>query len=83
MPEEGLVKCRNDSGNKPEVRLTAKGWDRYEALKTLRTESRVAFMAMPFKNGLLDDVFVCFKQAVADTGFELRRVIDNQKAGSH
>jgi hypothetical protein len=81
LPDEGLANFRNDSGNKPEVRLSAKRWDRYEALKTLRTESRIAFMAMPFGITLLDRVYDCFKQAVADTGFELRRVIDNQKAG--
>jgi hypothetical protein len=79
---EELVHFRNDSGNKPEVRITPKGWDRYEALRRSVIESHLAFMAMPFNNATLDRVFKeCFKPAVAATGFELRLVIDQQKAG--
>jgi len=79
---EDLVHFRNDSGNKPEVRITSKGWDRYEELRRSEIESRIAFMAMPFGNATLDRVFEeCFKPAVVRTGFELRRIIDQQKAG--
>jgi hypothetical protein len=79
---EELVYFRNDAGNKPEVRITAKGWDRYEELRRSVVESRISFMAMPFNNAKLDRVFEeCFKPAVAATGFELRRIIDQQRAG--
>jgi hypothetical protein len=82
LVRDGLSQFRNDSGNKPEVRVTKKGWDRYEELRHSVVESRIAFMAMPFNNETLDRVFEeCFKPAVAATGFELRRIIDQQKAG--
>jgi hypothetical protein len=51
---EELIHFRNDSGNKPEVRITPKGWDRYEELRRSVIESRIAFMAMPFNNATLD-----------------------------
>jgi hypothetical protein len=39
-------------------------------------------MAMPFRNSQLDQVFKeCFKPAVYDTGFELRRLDEGQPAG--
>jgi hypothetical protein len=79
---EDLIFFRNDSGSKPEVRITAKGWDRYEELRRSVIESRIAFMAMPFNDATLERVFEeCFKPAVAATGFELRRIIDQQTAG--
>jgi hypothetical protein len=42
----------------------------------------VAFMAMPFNNRLLDQVFEqCFQPAVEGAGFRLYRIIDNLGAG--
>lgn len=80
-PSEGLVEAKATS-TAQFVSLTPKGWDRYEELKRSTVESRLAFMAMPFNDKTLDRVFEkCFKPAVAATGFELRRVIDGQKAG--
>ena len=64
-----------------QVGLTLEGWDRYEELRRSDKRSRLAFMAMPFNNQLVNNVFEHFRQAVADTGFELRRVIDEQGAG--
>ena len=50
------------------------GWERYEALKKARIESRNAFMAMKFGDSELDEmVDKCFRRAVRRTGFELRR----------
>ena len=55
---------------------------RHGELKREPIDSRAAFMAMPFNNATLDRVFEeCFKPAVAATGFDLRRIIDQQKAG--
>jgi hypothetical protein len=63
-------------------RLTFKGWDRFAELSAAQTEIPTAFMAMPFNNPLLDEVFEsCFKPATKLAGFELRRNIDNQSAG--
>jgi hypothetical protein len=60
--------------------LTARGWERVEELKHAHIASKYAFFARQFKNPDLDAVYErCLKQAVADTGFELRTV--PQKAG--
>lgn len=60
--------------------LTASGWERVEELKRAHISSRYAFFARRFKNDDLDTLYEkCLKQAVAETGFELRIV--TQKAG--
>lgn len=62
--------------------LTPSGWDRYEELKRKPSEAHLAFMAMPFKDSKLDKVFEsCFKPAVKQTGFDLRRVDSAPRAG--
>jgi hypothetical protein len=63
------------------IGLTLEGWSRYEELKRTEIESRIAFMAMPFGDAKLDKVFADFRNAVSETGFELRRIIDTPPAG--
>ncbi len=62
--------------------FTLSGWDKYAELKRAQNESRTAFMAMKFGdkelNHVVDD---CFRPAVQRTGFELRVLTDNQRAG--
>jgi hypothetical protein len=69
-------------GGKARLMLSMKGWEKYEALKKERVESRIAFMAMKFGdaavNGAVDN---CFKPAVRRTGFDLRMLTDHQRAG--
>ena len=58
------------------------GWQRYAELKKHRIDSRIAFMAMKFDEPVLSAVVKdCFKPAVAQAGFELRLLTDQQKAG--
>jgi hypothetical protein len=65
-----------------ETSLTMRGWEKYAALKKLRSESKTAFVAMKFGDKVLDSVVEkCFKPAVVRTGFELRKLTDNQPAG--
>jgi hypothetical protein len=60
--------------------LTASGWERIEELKSAHISSRYAFFARKFANDELDALYEnCLRQAVADTGFELRTI--TQKAG--
>ena len=55
--------------------LTFEGWERYHDLQRATTDSRIAFMAMPFGNDVLDRMYRdCFKPAVDATGFDLRRI---------
>jgi hypothetical protein len=64
------------------LQLTTKGWDEYEKLKRINSESRTAFIAMKFGDELLDRVVqTCFKPAVTLAGFELRKLTDEQPAG--
>jgi hypothetical protein len=64
------------------LRLTMKGWERFDALSRAVVESQSAFMAMKFGDTELDGVFeACFKNAVRAAGYELRRLTDGQPAG--
>ncbi len=64
------------------ILLTMAGWEKYEALRKQRIESRTAFMALKFNEPLLDRaVKECFRPAVERTGFELRILTDQQGAG--
>jgi hypothetical protein len=64
-----------------QIGLSLEGWDRYEQLRRSDQQSRLAFMAMPFIEPDLSVLLEIFQKAVADTGFDLERVIDNQGAG--
>lgn len=64
------------------VTLTFKGWEYYEKLKLGGTSYRKAFMAMKFGDVELDKIVEdTFKQCVEETGFKLRRLNDEPKAG--
>jgi hypothetical protein len=55
------------------VKLTPQGWDRVAELKRAHISSRYAFFARQFKNDDLDRLFDGhLRQAVLDTGYELR-----------
>jgi hypothetical protein len=63
--------------------LTFSGWDRYDELQRTHSEGSLAFMAMPFNDALLDHAFAsCFRPAVAQCGFTLRRIDERSPAGS-
>ena len=72
---------------KPAVRdrgfhLTFDGWMKFEELKRKVSHSRVAFMAMDFKNKTLDKIYKeHFKPAVQATGFNLQSLKENTPAG--
>jgi hypothetical protein len=70
------------AGSKVGIMLTMSGWERYEALKKQRLESRTAFMALKFGEPALNRVVEeCVRPAVLRTGFELRVLTDQQAAG--
>ena len=65
----------------PRVTLSFKGWSLYEQLRRAPS-GRKAFIAMPFGEAALDVVVNDhFRPAVAETGFLLRRLDDEQPAG--
>lgn len=64
------------------IHLTLEGWQRYEELKRGATHSQTAFMAMQFGKERLDGVLAkCFRPAVEETGFKLKRVDEEPRAG--
>lgn len=80
--EEGLIRGKRNTAKLP-VTLSFKGWKRYELIKRGDLDSRKAFMAMPFGNPLIDEVYRdCFKKAVEQTGFNLFRIDEKPKGGS-
>lgn len=63
-------------------RLSFTGWERYGRLLRGASKSRKAFMAMKFDDPLLEKIFTeVFRPAVAATGFDLRTLNDEPKAG--
>ena len=77
----GLIKSAH-AGSVFRVQLRFGGWQRYEELKRETIDNRIVFMAMPFGDQTLDQVYrECFSPAVAATGFELRRLDEWTPAG--
>jgi len=77
--EEGFVQ----ENSPPIIRLTMKGWNRYESLKKGQSNSKTAFMAMPFGVDSVNTAYEeCFVPAVKAAGFSLERVDSQPEAGS-
>lgn len=76
LKEVRLIEFDNGYG------LSLKGWDKFFELERTVVDSRIAFMAMPFGDDLLDRVYrEYFRPAVKQTGFDLRRIDDDPRAG--
>jgi hypothetical protein len=64
------------------LKLTIQGWQRFEELRRGTSTARTAFMAMQFGDAQLDAFYRDhLRAAVAATGFDLRRVDEEQPAG--
>lgn len=64
------------------LQLTLSGWRVFEDLQRGKSTSRIAFMAMPFGDKELDQIYQdYFKAGVEATGFELKRLDEKQPAG--
>jgi nucleoside 2-deoxyribosyltransferase len=65
-----------------QFQLTFKGWSRFEELSNIGSKGTFAFMAMQYKDDEQNIIYEDhFKKAVKDTGFDLRRLDENLKAG--
>jgi hypothetical protein len=63
-------------------RLSFDGWKYHDELKRTASDSKLAFMAMPFNDPLLDRIYYEYlKPAVKQTGFELKRIDEEPPAG--
>jgi hypothetical protein len=72
-------------GHRPDAlgfRLTFDGWRRFDELRHTSVDSTTAFMAMKFGRAVTDKLFLEFlKPAVAEAGFDLRRLDESPKPG--
>src|ERR1035437_8196852 len=85
LSEQGYIKYHksiiSERVDTIEIQLTFKGWDRYDELLRLSKNSYLAFMAMQYNNETLDKIFnTIIKDAVAKTGFEIRKLDEEKKA---
>ncbi|MGL4595263.1 MAG: hypothetical protein ACRCUY_11075 [Thermoguttaceae bacterium] len=84
LPNVGGINSARAEDATINLRLTMRGWERYEELKRGKISGTKAFMAMKFvdENDPLHAMFQThFKKAVAETGFELYRLDEDAKAG--
>jgi hypothetical protein len=84
LQESGLLTHREHPvpvTNQRLLKLKMKGWDRYDEIRRGSIDSKKAFMAMPFGDSVIDEAYRRFKSAVAQTGFDLRRLDEHPKAG--
>lgn len=69
-------------GGHASVTLTFAGWQRYEELRRGAPSGRRAFMALQYSDPRLDRIVnEWFRPAVGETGFELKRLDDDPRAG--
>ncbi len=83
---EGIIEDEEMSkGLVPKIlkaKFTFKGWGKYDELKKISKDSRLAFMAMRFGNETLTKIFNdIIKDAISKTGFEIRKLDEEKRAG--
>lgn len=76
-----LIKKERPSSADHELTLSFAGWERYEELRRGSPSGRNAFMAMKFDDSLRRIVDKHFRPAVRQTGFTLRLLDDEPRAG--
>jgi len=82
MIDSGILKGSLAGGDKASVNLTFSGWKRFEELRLGAPSGRRAFMAMEYGDARVDKIVDEFiRPAIAATGFELRRLDDDPRAG--
>ena len=82
LDKGALFRVQEGTGNRLLMMLEMAGWEKYQALKKQKVDSRRAFMALRFGQPMIDRmVEECARPAVSRTGFELRVLTDQQGAG--
>ena len=62
--------------------MTFKGWNLYDELQRASKDSRLAFMAMKYNDETLEKIFdEVIKDAVSKTGFDIRKLEEEKRAG--
>lgn len=74
---------RNPPRDLLRAQITFKGWSKLDEIEKTNKDSSLAFMAMKFGDNDLDNLYEnTIKQTVKDTGFIIRKVNEEKKAGS-
>lgn len=80
--DAGILQGSLAGGGRASVTLTFKGWQRFEELRLGAPSGRKAFMAMEYGKARMDRIVnEHFRLAVAETGFDLKRLDDDPRAG--
>lgn len=85
LAKEGLLSSTETSNPEQRYRLVLSfnGWEKYYELKTTSKNSRLAFMAMQYDNEVLDRIFnTVIIPAIKETGFDIRKLDQEKRAGS-
>lgn len=78
----GLINGLIDSGKEAQIYLTFSGWELYDKIKKISSDSDFAFMAMQYNDPTLEKIYKeHLKIAVKQTGFDLRRLDERLRAG--
>src|SRR3990172_1909912 len=75
------AKLLEEMSGEPAGRLTFDGWAKYQDLKKGKASGKKAFMAMPFGDARLAQVYAAFQTAVSASGFTLVRLDERPIAG--
>jgi hypothetical protein len=75
------AKLLEELSGEPAGRLTFEGWAKYQDLKKGKASGRKAFMAMPFGDTRLAQVYAAFQAAVTASGFTLEKLDERPIAG--
>jgi hypothetical protein len=81
LKEKGFL-LLNKEAPKITSTLSFEGWERYGELGRGRADSTKAFMAMPFGDPKINDLFNQYKEASKKAGFNLIKNDEDRKAGS-
>lgn len=82
LTSSSLIEGQHFLDGTSEVTLSFAGWERFEALRRGTPIGRKAFMAMEYRDPVLDRIVNDhFRLAVEHTGFVLRRLDDEPRAG--
>lgn len=82
LRELNYIRVSMDSGNDFSVEMTMLGWEKYEELIKPTTSGNLAFMAMEFNKTELEKLYIeNIKKAVAETGFIIEKLNENQPFG--
>lgn len=64
------------------AQMTVKGWEKLDEIRRSNKESTFAFMAMKFSNAILERIFMdVIKPAIRETGYDIRKLDQEKRAG--